>query len=336
MNSLLQILLMILKIIGILLLAVLGAALLLLLLLLLVPIRYQGTGSWHEKPEGRGKVTWLFPVLSVQAIYRGELELIIRVLGIRLFRKKKNAAEDAEALPADGAEAVSDTAKAISNAAGSVSDTAEARTEAGEPAQDSREPHPGSGKELELSIQELPEEEASDKPDNPVQAAGKEPPLKQKFRAGKEKLSSILDSIRGKLQMIKGKIQDGKALYQTVSEFLADEKNQTTLKLIKRQLFKILRHLFPQRLRGNVTLGLEDPYTMGQVAGGAAFLYPLLRDRVTFTPVFGEKVIDGELTLKGRIRAGTVLCLAGRVLLNKNFRIQLKKILNRGGKKDGR
>lgn len=79
-------------------------------------------------------------------------------------------------------------------------------------------------------------------------------------------------------------------------------------------------------------LGLEDPYTMGQIVSVAALLYPVIQDRIRFTPVFGEKVLDGELSLRGRIRAGTLLWLVIRLLLDGNFRKLLRKILNRGGK----
>ena len=78
---------MILKIIGIILLVILGLALFLLLTVLLVPVRYRGAGSWHEKPEGQIKVTWLLHILSVQASYLETLELSVRIFGIRILKK---------------------------------------------------------------------------------------------------------------------------------------------------------------------------------------------------------------------------------------------------------
>lgn len=318
----LHILLMILKIIGIILLVILGLVLLILLIILLVPIRYRGAGSWHEKPAGHVKVTWLLHILSVQALYREELELSVRVFGIRVLKRQPGGTEEeTEEPPFDVPE--------------------DALADSGDD-------------DLQLSAQEIPsesgefilrEESSGQKgrdakkrsaEQNPPASVKKETKLKKILDKGREKLLSFWNGIREKLRFVKEKLQDGAALYEKVSGFLSEEANQKTIRLIKRQIVRILRHLCPRGLKGNITFGLEDPYTMGQVVSGAALLYPLFNDRIVFTPVFGEKIIDGELEIKGRIRIGTLLFLAGRMLLDKNFRMILKKILNRGGKKDGR
>ncbi len=61
-----HIIVLILKIIGIILLILLGLLLLTVITVLLVPIRYQGHGSYYGTLEGEGQVSWLFH--SVRAV----------------------------------------------------------------------------------------------------------------------------------------------------------------------------------------------------------------------------------------------------------------------------
>ena len=56
---------------------------------------------------------------------------------------------------------------------------------------------------------------------------------------------------------------------------------------------------------------------------------------LTVTPDFGNAVIDGDLRLKGRVRAGTLAVRAVRVLIDRNlWRMikQVRKFLESGGK----
>lgn len=327
--------LMILKIIGIILLVILGLALFLLLTVLLVPVRYRGAGSWHEKPEGQIKVTWLLHILSVQASYLETLELSVRIFGIRILKKRLGGEEEEpdevfseETKRPDSEDDFQVSMQEIpENDVKAVSEPVDFRTEPENSVKASQQTFEAS---LHEKAEEEPQKETKKK--ETKKAAG----LKKLLSKGKRKLLSVWKGLKSKLLWLKSKVKDGKELYEKVSGFLSQEANQNTIRLVKKQIYRILRHLFPRRIKGNITFGLEDPYTMGQVVSAAAFLYPLLKEQVVFTPVFDEKIIDGELELRGRIRIGTLLCLAGRVLIDTNFRTIVKKFLNRGGKKDGR
>ena len=91
--------LFILKIIGILLLAVVGLIFAVMLLVLLVPVRYRLKASVLEKnPDVDVRITWLLHLLSVRVRYHpkgGPFELAVRILGIRLGGRKKST-EDTE------------------------------------------------------------------------------------------------------------------------------------------------------------------------------------------------------------------------------------------------
>ena len=53
----------------------------------------------------------------------------------------------------------------------------------------------------------------------------------------------------------------------------------------------------------------------------------------TLIPEFEEKILEGEVHIRGRIRAATVLWTAGRVFLNKNFRRLLREEAGERSKK---
>lgn len=319
----LHILFLILKIAGVLLLAILGLILLIILTVLLVPVRYRGQGSFYGKPEGIIKVSWLLRLFSVRLRYYGEPEVEIRILGFRAFREK-----------AENKEEFADDVLFPDNAADGYQD------------------------EPILSVQELKDPKTQfSQPEEIIQPKAKNhpgeqhpqeggPPEKDCSRIKKKKENigirigrKITDTFQRLMHMARTlfeKLKKAEKRREMVLAFFRDEENIKTYALIKKQIKKILRHVLPVRLKGNITFGFEEPYTTGQILAGAALLYPIYRDNIIIQPVFDRQVLEGEVRFKGRIRIGTLLKAGVRILLNKNFRKQLKKFLNRGGIENGR
>ena len=93
-----QLLLLILKIAGILLLAAAGLALTAILLVLFVPVRYRAEGSRYGAWCARGRVSWLFSALQLEASFEnGEAEAALKILG----RTVGGGSEDGEDLAED-------------------------------------------------------------------------------------------------------------------------------------------------------------------------------------------------------------------------------------------
>ena len=87
----------ILKILGIILLSILGIFIVLLLMTLFIPVRYRIQGNYKDELKCRGKVTWLFHLVSVSFIYEKGISTSVRILGIPLsVFKKKNVATKLE------------------------------------------------------------------------------------------------------------------------------------------------------------------------------------------------------------------------------------------------
>ena len=84
----LDIILTILKFTGIGLGILLAIVLLLILLLLFVPIRYELEGENEEKLQAKGKIHWLFRIISFQICYEdNKMKMIARVFGVPVWKK---------------------------------------------------------------------------------------------------------------------------------------------------------------------------------------------------------------------------------------------------------
>lgn len=84
----LEIILTILKIAGIGVGILLAIVLFLLVLVLFVPVRYDIEGENSEKLQARGKVHWLFHIVSFQISYENdEMKQVLRVFGVPVWKK---------------------------------------------------------------------------------------------------------------------------------------------------------------------------------------------------------------------------------------------------------
>ena len=145
--------------------------------------------------------------------------------------------------------------------------------------------------------------------------------FKQKWSALRQSLSKLLT-----------RINNLEHKRQSVLAFIENEENQKSFRLIKRQLMRVLRHIFPRKLSGQVTFGVEDPYLMGQILSVAAFLYPVYGKMIDLTPVMDANALDGELSFRGRVQIGVLALMALRIWMDKNVRTQVYKYRNRGGR----
>ena len=143
---------------------------------------------------------------------------------------------------------------------------------------------------------------------------------------------SDISKINNAYQQICGKVNTGQEKIEQVRTFLNDQENRKTIGLLWRQVKKLLRHVLPRKISGRVRFGFDDPATTGQILTYISPFYGLYAKTLKLEPIFEEKVLDGELHVKGHIRAATLLWIVIRVVLNKNFRVLLKKAMALGKK----
>lgn len=356
----LQVLFTMLKILGILILTILGIILTVLLLVLFVPIRYSGDASFEGKPKGNVLVSWLLRLVTVRVNYDGKaLKALVKVLWFKLFEQTLWPSQDAVETMDEMAEDLSDAGLFVGIPEQDIVQVNEVRSEpanelvkdveaqplpkpvaevkaksSSEPVTDVnaksiQKPAPQVNTPSVRAIEKAQTQKKAEKTTDTAVPDTEKPPLLEKIY---HKVQSLILSVVEKMKAAYRSVNEKYAVYQekleTVRTFLGDPENQKTLRLIKRQLWKLIRHILPRKMRGRIRFGFDDPAVTGQILTYISPFYGLYAKSVTVEPVFDEKVIEGELHIKGRIRVGTLLWYVVRVLLNKNFRTILKKFLN--------
>ncbi|MDR7814011.1 DUF2953 domain-containing protein [Lacrimispora sp.] len=309
----LHIILFILKILGLLVLIVLGLVLAVALLILLVPVRYQAEGSYDGKVRGKARITWLLHILSVSAQYEEDLIVRVRILGFRIGKPKKMDSElkEAEDIMVQAMEIMEPEP---------IREALEVKDEIHDRVKEEPKNLPPPKEELRSPTS--PKEEPKKKKGFRVMGVFEK--LKKKVLRAFTKLKFFFLRICDTLRTIKDKKDE-------IYAWISNKENQKTGKLLFRQVKRLVRHILPRRGKGNITFGFDDPYLTGQVLTYASVIYPLCHKHLNLYPVFDQTVFTVEGTFRGRIRMGTVLLIGSRMLLDRNFRRLLKGWLHKGG-----
>ncbi len=315
----LQILLMILKLLGILLLVILGIILTILFLVLFVPVRYRVDASFDGKPSGNVLVSWLLHLITIRVNYDGKVNALVKILWFRLFDKTVWPAEETEVAEVVEPVEQSDTSETkVSDTKVSESQTTESIT--------TEAKHVNSVRSEK--IVEPIKTEPTKTSDDPVRKSKLESLIENSVTW----IQNTVAKINCTYQQICGKVNAGQEKIEQVRTFLTDHENRNTIGLLWRQVKKLFHHILPKKIRGRVRFGFDDPATTGQILTYVSPFYGLYAKTVELEPVFGEKVLDGELHVKGHIRVASLLWIVIRVFLNKNFRVLLKKVMALGKK----
>lgn len=320
-----SVLLIILKIIGITLLVIIGFILLALLLVLFVPLRYQFSGSYEEVFRCKGKVTWLLHFISFRVTVEETVIKDLRILGIPasfFIRKKKEPAED------EHSSNESTKTEVKENSISDVKVSSDADNSFFNIGEDNAIHNEASVEAFDSSEQSQTDTDNSEK--------------KSIFQKMNQKIHEIMDKIKGIIQKIKDFIEKAKDFIinikskkKTLKRYMKILKSDTfkaAFTLCKKQIYGILRHIFPGKMLVNVTYGLEDPADTGYILGVYGMLPAFIGERVVLHPDFNNAVFRGDFYMKGRIRGWTILHSVLCVITDKNckklFHIVKKEIAN--------
>lgn len=315
-------LLLILKILGMVILVVLGLVLTALLLVLLVPVRYRFWCSYEEDAKAKVKVTWLLHLVSVLATYDKSLNLSIRLLGFPLGGSKKKE-KDAEWEEDEAGGEDGDTGDSYPADSREASDTKERYLADSQETGNTQDGHPKDSHSAE--------EQKADAMQAARSSAGTGYEKEKKIRGKKWKSFSpgkLLRKIKFRFQAVCDKVKAVEEKGRKLHQFLTEPANQKSFG----HIMKILKHILPRKMKGSLEFGLEDPATTGYVTALCSLAYARYGDSLEITPVFDEQVLKARVEGKGRIFLGVILFWSARILMNKNFR---DLIFKRGRKKDG-
>lgn len=323
----LHILLLVLKIIGIIIAVILGILVLLILIILLVPVRYQGEaaadGTW-KGISAKIKVHWFFHLIAFSAEYKDE------AFFWRLRIAWKKMGTDSE----DGQESVAGEKTEIRQEP-AVEEKTEIRQEPAVEEQaeykekeevsadeagteDRLEKEEKTDTKTEENVERLLQEPEKNEKESQIPPADEETPFLFEKIAGR--LRAFFQKIKYTFQRLCGKIKTLSEKKEKVKEFLTDEVHRRAFQKSKTEFSRLMRRIRPKKLKGTVHYGFEDPYHTGQVLAALGVVYPWLGEAVSVYPDFEKRILQGDLYVKGTVRALYVVLLIWKLVWCKDVR----------------
>lgn len=323
------VLLTILKIIGIVLLVILGIMLFLLAVLLFVPVRYSVKGTVDNNITAEGKISWLCSIFRYDFTFQEqELNGEVRIFG---FRPKKKERVSEEELEEEAVPEVKDRVEEV--VSDLVSNTVEEDDSEGkisksviESDSDKISPEEAAGR------REQNQEMDPDKGRQNRKSSGKNsrPSGKNIFMRMWDKIKSFQKKIKNFFIGIRKRLTGFKEFVVKVKEIVTDTKNQYAVKRLWEELLYLLKHFGFRKIHTELTFALADPALTGQVLGVLCMMPFLYQYDFHIFPDFESEsyYIRGSYDVKGRIRLIFLLVTAIRLLADKDIRSFLKKLLD--------
>lgn len=317
----LQVILLILKIIGILLASVIGLLLLVTAVLLFVPVRYRLQGHKTEDYAVEAKVSWLLHLIRARIEYTSESKLFYEVHILWFLFLSSDEAWKA-------AKEAKQKRKAEEKAKKQKEKRAKAKAKRKKQQQKSGKPYPRTStvekaQEITpLTKTQTVSEENSFSAEEPADTSQSEAETEKKnwFKKILEKIRTILQTVREKCRAIRKTIEALWKKADTIVAFLKDETNKAAFRTSWTTLVQILKHLGPTKIRGYLAFGMEDPATTGYILAVLGIFYGKYGKSFSIRPNFEEKQLESEIKAKGRIRMSRLLYLALKLWRNKEFK----------------
>ena len=329
---LLHILLTILKILGILLLIAVGLLLLIVLALLFVPVTYKVQGNKSQETWGiSGRVSWLFGGISARFWHRGETGWELRLLGIPVRklmrrlrggkRRKRQEKKTSSGRKEKGASAQNGL---------SPSDESPVQRTPSFSKGSSVQKEPLAQKESPCQETKAAEGTESGEPKRgPGRIAAAVGNLWRRIRSFFVRLVQLPGKIAGRIRKMWLTFRRFCDKIRRWKEFLTRDTTKAAVKFLLGRGRALLVHILPRKVRGNVTVGFEDPAMTGQLLAAAGVFYPLYKENIQITPVFDRQVLEGDFLIKGRIFGAAFVWTAWKIYRNRNVRITWQGFRNK-------
>ena len=319
------VLLTILKIIGIVLLVLLGIMLFLLAVLLFVPVRYSVKGTVDNNITAEGKISWLCSIFRYDFTFQEQdLSGEVRIFGFRPKKKERVSEEELEE------EAVSEVKDEVEEVVSDlVSNTVEEDDSEGKISKSVTESD---------SDKISPEEAAGRREQNPEMDFHTGRQNRKSSRSSRknifmrmwDKIKSFMKKIKNFFIGIQKRLTSFKEFVVKVKEIVTDTKNQYAVRRLWEELLYLLKHFGFRKIHTELTFALADPALTGQVLGILCMMPFLYQYDFHIFPDFESEsyYIRGSYDVKGRIQLIFLLVTAIRLLADKDIRSFLKKLLD--------
>ncbi len=290
------------KVIGILLAVLVIVA----LAILFAAVRYCGKISFDDK-KAQISIRWLGVVLCVPIlITEKDLQWKVRVFGVPILRS-------------DGAHKKRRSKK--SSAPKAQKRKAE---KAAETVQKTQESSKQEKKALSVNLEKSPTAPEQEKQIAPKQttdqreeqSAFRQADEREKKPRGIRQLFLWLQNVIKIVRKMKKKVHS----VQDLVDILRSDAGKAFICIVKENVIHLWKQIHPRRMRGKVIFGTGDPCSTGELLGVFALFYAWYGNGVQIVPDFEQKRIEGNVSFRGRIRMITLICIAWRIIKNKDGR----------------
>lgn len=295
-------------------LGIAGALLLsVLLLLLFCPVRYLIQGSKPEEGgmsglKGQIRVSWLFRGITFRLFYENkETKTDFRIFGISAdkFRRRKKKASEKSARPE---EKISDENISAEKELPSL-EKLPSVTETEE-------------KTEMLKIQEKAAKEKEEKREE-IQESEPEKKKPGLLKGFMEKIKSI----PAKIRKIRLTIKRTCVKIEWWKGFFSNPRIKEAISFCWKDIKKLIRHILPVKVEGNVTFGFEDPSITGRIVALLGMSIPFHKNRIQVMPLFqtDRNILEGNIKMKGRIYGVVLVKTAAEIYFNKNVKYMINR-----------
>lgn len=164
------------------------------------------------------------------------------------------------------------------------------------------DPQDASGKvPAERADKNLP----ADRSDNPESEAV------ENMQPQSRKKNSFLEKCRRLWNRIKNFFLSIRSIFAKIKA--VDRESIELIRLLAVNAGRLLKHIFPRRIKGWVHFGTSDPALTGELLGGLSILFAMYGQGVRVTPDFEQEILEGELEVKGHLRGIVLLILIIKV-----------------------
>ena len=304
-----------------------------LLLILFCPVRYLIQGSKPEEDgmselKGQVRVSWLFRGITFRFFYENKKAgTDFRILGIspdKFRRRKKKVSvkeEKAEEKTFPAEKSLFEDEKILEKKIPEEKMSGENLS--GDEKISSSEKIPSVIEEKEETGKSKVQEETDREKTEEIsrkKLEKKKPGLLKRFM---EKIKSIPSKIR----KIRLTIKRTCVKIEWWKRFFSNPRIKEAISFCWKDIKKLIRHILPIKVEGNVTFGFEDPSITGRIVALLGMTIPFHKNCIQSMPLFqtDRNILEGTIKMKGRIYGVVLVKTAAEIYFNKN----VKYIINR-------
>ena len=311
-----QIVLWILKIIGWILLAVLGLFVLAVCFVLFTPLRYKGEAGCQGKKET------LWARLQFSLLFRFAEGCVEYADGkttwrLRVAWKQLQGAEAKQVMEetASVAESMAENAQI---GVGIPEEKPMEKTE--EPGERRSEEQGKSRKSAEKP------HENSENREKPRKSPEKS--FEKSAKKAEDEKRSFFERIEYTFQVFCDKMNVLIEKKEKIRSFLEDEIHHAAFLKAIQSLKRLVLRLKPTDFSGNVRFGFEDPAVTGKTLAVLSVTAPFFEGNLEVEPEFQEEILEGELLIAGKLTAWKFTALVLELFTDKNIRKTISHIKN--------